>query len=214
MSSGIAAWGTYLPFWRLQRSAIAGVLGSGGGQGDPRRGLPRRGHHHAGRGGRAAGLGGRPGRGVGAGPLPLHAGPRVPRQDERHDGARRARPGAWLRRRTTSPGRRARRWGRCCRGSEPPARGGGARPHHAGRPLRPAHRSGRLGRGARQRRRRGGLRVRARGSRRRAGRAAAPRATSSSTAGACRARRTRTSGRSASARSSTCRWPGRPSRRR
>src|SRR6202046_1305441 len=33
MTAGIAAWGTYLPFWRLQRSAIAGVLGSGGGQG-------------------------------------------------------------------------------------------------------------------------------------------------------------------------------------
>jgi hydroxymethylglutaryl-CoA synthase len=33
MTAGIAAWGTYLPFWRLQRSAIAGVLGSGGGRG-------------------------------------------------------------------------------------------------------------------------------------------------------------------------------------
>src|ERR1700729_2310226 len=33
MSSGIAAWGTYLPFWSLQRSAIKGVLGSGGGRG-------------------------------------------------------------------------------------------------------------------------------------------------------------------------------------
>ena len=33
MSGGIAAWGTYLPSWRLQRSAIAGVLGSGGGKG-------------------------------------------------------------------------------------------------------------------------------------------------------------------------------------
>jgi hydroxymethylglutaryl-CoA synthase len=33
MSSGIAAWGTYLPYWRLQRSTIAGVLGSGGGRG-------------------------------------------------------------------------------------------------------------------------------------------------------------------------------------
>ncbi len=33
MSSGIAAWGTYLPYWRLQRTAIAGVLGSGGGRG-------------------------------------------------------------------------------------------------------------------------------------------------------------------------------------
>ena len=33
MTAGIAAWGTYLPFWRLERSAIAGVLGSGGGRG-------------------------------------------------------------------------------------------------------------------------------------------------------------------------------------
>jgi 3-hydroxy-3-methylglutaryl CoA synthase len=33
MSAGIAAWGTYLPYWRLQRSAIASVLGSGGGRG-------------------------------------------------------------------------------------------------------------------------------------------------------------------------------------
>jgi hydroxymethylglutaryl-CoA synthase len=33
MSSGIVSWGTYLPAWRLQRSAIAGVLGSGGGWG-------------------------------------------------------------------------------------------------------------------------------------------------------------------------------------
>jgi 3-hydroxy-3-methylglutaryl CoA synthase len=33
MASGIVAWGTYLPFWRLQRSAIGGVLGAGGGRG-------------------------------------------------------------------------------------------------------------------------------------------------------------------------------------
>jgi hydroxymethylglutaryl-CoA synthase len=33
MSSGIAAWGTYLPYWRLQRAAIGSVLGSGGGRG-------------------------------------------------------------------------------------------------------------------------------------------------------------------------------------
>jgi hydroxymethylglutaryl-CoA synthase len=33
MSSGIVSWGTYLPAWRLQRSAIAGVLGRGGGRG-------------------------------------------------------------------------------------------------------------------------------------------------------------------------------------
>jgi len=33
VSAGIASWGTYLPYWRLQRSAIASVLGSGGGKG-------------------------------------------------------------------------------------------------------------------------------------------------------------------------------------
>ncbi len=33
MSAGIIAWGTYLPTWRLQRSAIGSVLGSGGGKG-------------------------------------------------------------------------------------------------------------------------------------------------------------------------------------
>ncbi len=31
--AGIAAWGTYLPSWRLQRAAIGSVLGSGGGRG-------------------------------------------------------------------------------------------------------------------------------------------------------------------------------------
>jgi 3-hydroxy-3-methylglutaryl CoA synthase len=33
MTAGITSWGTYLPFWRLPRAAIAGVLGSGGGKG-------------------------------------------------------------------------------------------------------------------------------------------------------------------------------------
>ncbi|HEY1832004.1 MAG TPA: OB-fold domain-containing protein [Acidimicrobiales bacterium] len=33
MTAGIVSWGTYLPFWRLQRSAIKDVLGSGGGKG-------------------------------------------------------------------------------------------------------------------------------------------------------------------------------------
>jgi len=33
MSAGIVTWGTYLPYWRLQRSAIAQVLGSGPGKG-------------------------------------------------------------------------------------------------------------------------------------------------------------------------------------
>src|SRR5580704_4855526 len=31
--AGIVSWGTYLPYWRLQRSAIAAVLGSGPGKG-------------------------------------------------------------------------------------------------------------------------------------------------------------------------------------
>src|SRR6516165_1922716 len=33
MTAGIAAWGSYLPYWRLQRSAIGAVLGSGAGRG-------------------------------------------------------------------------------------------------------------------------------------------------------------------------------------
>src|ERR1700677_1877192 len=31
--AGIVSWGTYLPYWRLQRGAIAAVLGSGPGKG-------------------------------------------------------------------------------------------------------------------------------------------------------------------------------------
>ena len=30
---GIVAWGTYLPFWRLDRSTIAAIAGQGGGRG-------------------------------------------------------------------------------------------------------------------------------------------------------------------------------------
>jgi hydroxymethylglutaryl-CoA synthase len=33
MTAGIVTWGTYLPYWRLQRAAIAQVLGSGSGKG-------------------------------------------------------------------------------------------------------------------------------------------------------------------------------------
>ena len=33
MSAGIVTWGTYLPYWRLQRSAIAQVLGAGPSKG-------------------------------------------------------------------------------------------------------------------------------------------------------------------------------------
>src|SRR3984957_15312765 len=32
-SAGIVSWGTYLPYWRLQRAAIAQVLGSGPAKG-------------------------------------------------------------------------------------------------------------------------------------------------------------------------------------
>ena len=31
--NGIVSYGVYLPYWRLQRSAIGGVLGAGGGRG-------------------------------------------------------------------------------------------------------------------------------------------------------------------------------------
>src|SRR6185437_7105098 len=33
MTAGIVTWGSYLPYWRLQRSAIAQVLGAGPGKG-------------------------------------------------------------------------------------------------------------------------------------------------------------------------------------
>ena len=33
MTAGIVAWGTYLPYWRLRRAAIAQVLGAGPGRG-------------------------------------------------------------------------------------------------------------------------------------------------------------------------------------
>jgi 3-hydroxy-3-methylglutaryl CoA synthase len=33
MTFGIVTWGSYLPYWRLQRSAIKSVLGTGGGKG-------------------------------------------------------------------------------------------------------------------------------------------------------------------------------------
>src|SRR4051812_22824648 len=33
MGNGLIAYGTYLPYWRLQRSAITAALGAGGGRG-------------------------------------------------------------------------------------------------------------------------------------------------------------------------------------
>ena len=212
MSSGIAAWGTYLPYWRLQRSAIAGVLGSGGGPGDPRRGLLRRGHHHAGGRGRPAGPGRRPGHRSGAGPLLLHAGPGVPRQDERHHRAR----GLGLGRACGAydlGGSARSALGTLLHGPRAAGGAGGGRTTLA---VLSDLRTGLAG-SAEERDSGdggGGLRLRARRRRGRARRAAARRATSSSTAGGSPARRTRTCGRSASARSSTSRWPARPSRRR
>ena len=41
--SGILSYATYLPYYRLQRAAIAATLGGPPGQGHPRRGLVRRG---------------------------------------------------------------------------------------------------------------------------------------------------------------------------
>ena len=58
--------------------------------GDPRRGVLRRGHDDPGGRGRPPGAGRGTGGGRGAGPVPVDAGPRVSRQDECHDGARRA----------------------------------------------------------------------------------------------------------------------------
>ena len=88
----------------------------------------------------------------------------------------------------------------------------------AGRALRPAHRTGRRCRGARQRRRCRGLRLRPDGGDAPVvGRAGGPRRArppSSSTGGVPRVSPTRRCGRSASARRSTSRWSRRPPPRR
>ncbi len=153
MSSGIAAWGTYLPYWRLQRSAIAGVLGSGGGRGT--RAVASHDEDtttlgvEAGR--RALAVG--PGAGAVqdlflSTPDPayldktsattVHAALGLGRACGAYDfaGSSRSAVGTLLQ----ALGRRHARRRR--------------RPHHDGRALGPAHRPGRLGRGARQRRRR------------------------------------------------------------
>ena len=151
MSSGIAAWGSYLPFWRLQRSAIGGVLGSGGGRGT--RAVASHDEDtttlgvEAGR--RAAAVG------PGAGsvqdlflstPDPgyldktsattVHAALGLGRAAGAYDfaGSSRSALGTLLQ----ALGARSRRRG-------------WPRPYHAGDPLRPAHRPRGLGRGARQR---------------------------------------------------------------
>ena len=149
MSSGIAAWGTYLPYWRLQRSAIAGVLGSGGGRGT--RAVASHDEDtttlgvEAGR--RALAVG--PGTGAVqdlffSTPDPayldktsattVHAALGLGRACGAYDFAGSSRSAVGTLLQALGAARRRRR-----------------RPDHAGRALGPAHRPGRLGRGARQR---------------------------------------------------------------
>ena len=127
--------------------------------GHPRRGLLRRGHHHAGRRGRPPCAGRRPGR---RRRCRTCSSPRPTRR--------------YLDKTSATTVHAALGLGRACGaydfagssrsavGTLLQALGGGGRqwPHDPGRALRPAHRPGRLGRGARQRRRRRRLRVRAR----------------------------------------------------
>ena len=207
MSAGIVSWGVYLPYWRLQRSAIAAVARLARRPGHPHRRLLRRGHHHhGGRGGptcarRARGRASRR-------PLLLHTGTGVPRQDERVGDPRRARP--------ARGGRRVRpRRARCARVSPRCDRRRGARRRGAGRwpwcrtsaPASPARPTSATAATGRWRSCSATTARWPRSSPRRARRA------SSSTGGARRARRSRSSGRSGSARRSTCPWSRRRSPR-
>ena len=85
---GIVSIAGYVPYRRLQRSAVAAGVRHGRRQGHPIGGLPRRGHHHHGRGGGPPGpaLGAR--RGARA-PLVRHRHARLPRQDQRRRHPRR-----------------------------------------------------------------------------------------------------------------------------
>ena len=207
MSSGIAAWGTYLPYWRLQRSAIAGVLGSGGaGAPVPSPPTTRTPPPWASR----------------------RAGVRWPsaRAPERYRTCSSRRPTpAYLDKTSATTVHAALGLGRAC-GAYDFAGSSRSAARHAAAGLGAAGGAG----GARPGRRRPTC-ARAWPARPRSATAAtAPRpscarptarwpswsaalrpATSSSTAGGSRARPTRTCGRSASARRCTCRWPGRPS---
>ena len=207
MGAGIAAWGTYLPYWRLQRSAIGAVLGSGGGQGT--RAVASYDEDtttlgvEAGRRALAVGPGAvavqdlflstpDPGYLDKTSATTVHAALGLGRACGAYDfaGSSRSAVATLLQALVGATGRRVAPrwpWSRTC------GRGSPARPRSetAATPPRPS-------------------------SARRMGRwpsssGAARRATSSSTAGGCRARPTPTCGRSASARRSTSRWPGRPS---
>ena len=202
---GIVGYGAYLPYWRLQRSAIGQRSGSGGGRGDAQRGQLRRGHHVDGRRGRAPLPRRRPGR-VRAGPAWLRhhrAGLRSTRPTPRRStppsacpttspaydvvGAVRSGVGACV----DGPGRR--RAGRAVRHPHRPA-GGADEPTAATPRSRSCSATDGVDRRDRRRRRRS--------------------RPSSSTAGACPASRRRRRGRSASASTPTCRSSSRRSRRR
>ena len=213
MSAGIAAWGTYLPYWRLQRSAIAGVLGSGGGRGT---------RSVASHDEDTTTLG------VEAGRRALAVGPGAGAVQDLFLSTP---DPAYLDKTSATTVHAALGLGRACgaydfAGSSRSAAatllqalagaGGGAarRAHGHGRRLRPAYGPGRVARGARQRRRCGRLRVRAGGGGGRAGGPGRRQRRVPRPLARARARPTRTCGRSASARSSTCPWPARPSQRR
>ena len=165
MSSGIVTWGTYLPYWRLQRSAIAGVLGSGGGKGT--RAVASYDEDTT-------------TLGVEAGRRALAVGPGAPSVQDLFLST--PDPG-YLDKTSATTVHAALGLGRACgaydfAGSSRsavatllagPGRGR-RRAHDLAVVVRPAHRAGRVGRGARQRRRRGGLRLRAGRRRGRAGR--------------------------------------------
>ena len=208
MTAGIAAWGTYLPYWRLQRSAIGRCWAvAAAGAPAPWRPTTRTRRRWAWR--RVAGRW-RSGPGAVAvqdlflsTPDPgyldktsattVHAALGLPRACGAYDfaGSSRSAVATLLQALV--------------------GRGGAGRAHDDGRGLGPAHRPGGLRRGARQRRRRRGIRVRARRRRGRAHRAGRGERRVPRPLARARARPTRTSGRSASARRSTSRWPARRS---
>ena len=100
--AGIVSYGAYVPYWRLQRSAIGASARRRGRRRATQRGQLRRGHDVDGRRGGPA-RARRRARRVRAGPAGLrHHRPGLPRQDQRHRDPRRARPPRRRRRPSTS----------------------------------------------------------------------------------------------------------------
>ena len=208
MSGGITAWGTYLPYWRLRRSAIAGTLGTGRGRGtrpSPRttRTRPRWGWR------------------LGDAPWP-------PAPDRAWSRTCSCRPPT---RATSTRPTRPRCMPRSGSGRASGAYDFAGSPRSAVATLLQAL-TGAGGRttlavlsdlrtglaGSAEERDSGdgatAFVCRARGCGRRAGGSRGRQRRVPGPLAACRVSRTRTCGRSVSARSSTCRWPGRPLRRR